>query len=246
MQRVVTKRAGDVEGVLDGIFRRCGLDVYAMATSELGYRLPPFMPRSRTATASLRRLRPAFTDAMLAFVLVLVLVLVFQVARQIKIDTGDLGGQKVRADIAVVEALVGTLPDVEILKESETTRVITFGASTLFAPASASVQPTGQAILQRLATEITSRDVTRERGGTLYQIEVSGHTDNTRINTYQFQSNWELSTAGASNVVRFLAEQGGIDAATRQDVGGGLRRVRTRRARTTRASRARGQPAASR
>ena len=170
------------------------------------------MPRSRTATASLN-VWPAFTDAMLAFVLVLVLVLVFQVARQIKIDTGDLGGQKVRADIAVVEALVGTLPDVEILKESETTRVITFGASTLFAPASASVQPTGQAILQRLATEITSRDVTRERGGTLYQIEVSGHTDNTRINTYQFQSNWELSTARASNVVRFLAEQGGIDAA---------------------------------
>ncbi|PZP86366.1 MAG: hypothetical protein DI582_03225 [Azospirillum brasilense] len=39
-------------------------------------------------------------------------------------------------------------------------------------------------------------------------IEVEGHTDDTPIATAQFPSNWELSSARASNVVRFFAAQG--------------------------------------
>lgn len=35
-------------------------------------------------------------------------------------------------------------------------------------------------------------------------IIVEGHTDNIPIRTHQFESNWELSTARATNVVRFL------------------------------------------
>ncbi|MDK2959817.1 MAG: chemotaxis protein MotB, partial [Bacillota bacterium] len=39
---------------------------------------------------------------------------------------------------------------------------------------------------------------------------VEGHTDNLPINTYRFPSNWELSTARATTVVRYLAEKHGI------------------------------------
>lgn len=37
-----------------------------------------------------------------------------------------------------------------------------------------------------------------------YDIVVEGHTDNVPIATRQFASNWELSTARATNVVKFL------------------------------------------
>jgi chemotaxis protein MotB len=48
------------------------------------------------------------------------------------------------------------------------------------------------------------------------QIQVSGHTDNLRVVgeklLAQFPTNWELSSARAVNVVRFLAEKAGVPA----------------------------------
>jgi len=41
--------------------------------------------------------------------------------------------------------------------------------------------------------------------------QVAGHTDNIPIRSRRFKSNWELSTARAVNVVKFMAENG-IDA----------------------------------
>tara|TARA_Y100000588_G_scaffold203789_1_gene217608 strand:- start:337 stop:639 length:303 start_codon:yes stop_codon:yes gene_type:complete len=38
----------------------------------------------------------------------------------------------------------------------------------------------------------------------LYFVDVEGHTDDAPINTPRFPSNWELSTARATGVVRFL------------------------------------------
>ena len=39
-------------------------------------------------------------------------------------------------------------------------------------------------------------------------LQVDGHTDRLRINTPRFPSNWELSTARAIAVARYLVEQG--------------------------------------
>lgn len=39
-------------------------------------------------------------------------------------------------------------------------------------------------------------------------FQIAGHTDNIPISSRRFPSNWELSTARAVNVTRFLAEQG--------------------------------------
>jgi chemotaxis protein MotB len=44
-----------------------------------------------------------------------------------------------------------------------------------------------------------------------FKIEVEGHTDNTPISTSAFPSNWELSTARATNVVKYFKGMG-IDA----------------------------------
>ncbi|MGC8728338.1 MAG: OmpA/MotB family protein [Elusimicrobiales bacterium] len=41
-----------------------------------------------------------------------------------------------------------------------------------------------------------------------YEIIVEGHTDNVPIFTQQFASNWELSTARATSVVKYLIDKG--------------------------------------
>ncbi|GEL77180.1 flagellar motor protein MotS [Tenuibacillus multivorans] len=42
-------------------------------------------------------------------------------------------------------------------------------------------------------------------------VKVEGHTDTRPINTLQFPSNWELSGARASSVVRYFTEENGLD-----------------------------------
>lgn len=49
------------------------------------------------------------------------------------------------------------------------------------------------------------------------QIRIEGHTDNVPIGIKlqgKFPTNWELSTARATSVVRYLIEEGGVDRAT--------------------------------
>jgi len=53
-------------------------------------------------------------------------------------------------------------------------------------------------------------------------IRVEGHTDNEQINPRlqkKYPTNWELSTARATNVVRFLQEKVGLDAEFLQPIG---------------------------
>lgn len=41
-------------------------------------------------------------------------------------------------------------------------------------------------------------------------FRIEGHTDNVPIQSSEFRSNWELSTARATNVVHFLVESAGF------------------------------------
>ncbi|MBI2764440.1 MAG: OmpA family protein [Chloroflexi bacterium] len=45
------------------------------------------------------------------------------------------------------------------------------------------------------------------------QLRIEGHTDNVPVNNNEFATNWELSAARASTVVRFLSEGAGVPAA---------------------------------
>jgi chemotaxis protein MotB len=60
----------------------------------------------------------------------------------------------------------------------------------------------GKSTLARIA------HVLNEKG---FQIRVEGHTDNVPIHNPHFKSNWELSTARATEVVSLLVEQYGFD-----------------------------------
>ena len=60
----------------------------------------------------------------------------------------------------------------------------------------------GQSTLARIATIL---------GGKGFEIRVEGHTDNIPIHTSEFKSNWELSTARATQVVSLLIEKYSFD-----------------------------------
>ncbi len=79
--------------------------------------------------------------------------------------------------------------------------------AVLFDSGKADVKTEGQAILQKIVSIV--KDVKDKA------IRVEGHTDNVRIIgmlAKKFPTNWELSAARATNVARFLQEQG-IDPA---------------------------------
>lgn len=66
---------------------------------------------------------------------------------------------------------------------------------------------TGEAQLQASGEEALDELVpTLQRTGA--RLSVEGHTDNRPITTERFPSNWELSAARASSVLRYLGEQG--------------------------------------
>lgn len=71
----------------------------------------------------------------------------------------------------------------------------------LFAPGSAGLEEAGRRAIDLVAEPM--RAMTQP-------IRVEGHTDSTPITTGRFPSNWELSTARASTVLRYLIERFGM------------------------------------
>jgi chemotaxis protein MotB len=84
----------------------------------------------------------------------------------------------------------------------------------LFPSGEAEISPAGLRVLQRVGNIIKNvEDKT---------VRVEGHTDNVSIRPSlqkQFPTNWELSTARATNVVRFLQDKVGMDPTRLQAVG---------------------------
>lgn len=77
-----------------------------------------------------------------------------------------------------------------------------FASSAFFDPGSAELREEALPSLNKIATTIAQD---RYKG---FQIEVQGHTDDTPIATEKFPSNWELSSARATRVVRFFTDIG--------------------------------------
>jgi chemotaxis protein MotB len=69
----------------------------------------------------------------------------------------------------------------------------------------------GSATIKQGAEDAFGR-VARILGEHSCSVRIEGHTDNVPIHTSQFASNWELSTARATGLVKLLIEQHGISA----------------------------------
>jgi chemotaxis protein MotB len=55
-------------------------------------------------------------------------------------------------------------------------------------------------------TLVTLRQIASALAPTPYDLRIEGHTDNIPIHNGQFESNWELSTARATNIARLLLD----------------------------------------
>ncbi len=80
--------------------------------------------------------------------------------------------------------------------------IMTLSEKMLFASGSATLSVSSYPLLKKIASIIESVGV---------PVEIEGHTDNVPIETTAFPSNWELSTARAVNVLRFLTERNQVD-----------------------------------
>jgi chemotaxis protein MotB len=84
----------------------------------------------------------------------------------------------------------------------------------LFPSGEAEISPEGLKVLERIGNIL--------RNAKDKSVRVEGHTDNIRIGgrlKTVFPTNWELSTARATNVVRFLQEKTGMDPKRLEAVG---------------------------
>lgn len=85
------------------------------------------------------------------------------------------------------------------IRQQERGVVISLKDSILFTPGNAELSPSARTTLNNLIQQLQAA-----LGGQSRSIRVEGHTDNTPIATSKYPSNWELSTARATTIVRFL------------------------------------------
>ena len=78
--------------------------------------------------------------------------------------------------------------------------VVELPANVLFATGDDQLQPAGQEIIQNINTILVSIEGR--------QFQIAGHTDSTPIHSRRWATNWELSTARAVSVARFMISNG--------------------------------------
>jgi len=113
-------------------------------------------------------------------------------------DGGDAAAPPPKAPTLQALGLADLGKDIEVIvnRESISLRI---SSEILFASGQAALTPGGLALLDRLSAALRRN---------AYRIAVEGHTDPVPIRTDRYPSNWELSTARATSVLRRLQESG--------------------------------------
>lgn len=99
----------------------------------------------------------------------------------------------------------------EVLGDRQDIRIVgdrfVFQSEVLFESGSATIGDAGKAQLDELATTLIllSMDIPKDLD---WVLRIDGHTDKRPIATFQFPSNWELSTARAVAVAKYLISRG--------------------------------------
>ncbi len=116
------------------------------------------------------------------------------------------------------EAILKKLSENETLKtktkllKGEKGAIIRLNDKMLFSEGSAIIKPDVLGTLDTIADELKTLE---------NHIIIEGHTDSTPISTQQFPSNWELSTARATNIISYLIAKRGLSPQKLSAVGYG-------------------------
>lgn len=166
---------------------------------------------------------PAFTDVAIAMLLIFLFFLFIQfianskLILKIRMEKKQETIQAAFAKAFKKEIANGTIA----IEHDGNLQRFSFSDKILFHTAEAELQPLGRRTLTTVG-RLLQRYKIDENGQRLYQrVQINGHTDNIPIETEQFPSNWELSSARAIAVLRLFVDKIGIDARTLNATGYG-------------------------
>ena len=132
---------------------------------------------------------------------------------EVKPRAGDEEFKKIKEKITTFLEAKGAEEKVKLTLDSRGL-VISLKDSEFFDSGSASVRQWSRPLLNDIASAINNYN---------NAIRIEGHTDNVPIKTPAYPSNWELSTARATNIVQYLITSPFLP--TRETVGHRLRRI---------------------
>ena len=133
---------------------------------------------------------------------------------RLKLKAGELGAEKERELAGVKETYEKLLSEMEKEIEKGDIKItqaldrlsVNMVEKILFDSGKAEIKQEGLKVLDRVGAIL--------KGITDKQIRIEGHTDNVKIGARireKYPTNWELSTARATSVVRYLQDKVGID-----------------------------------
>jgi chemotaxis protein MotB len=121
---------------------------------------------------------------------------------------GEPGSGAQNGDLAQLQKELETALSKEIARKEVSMRrepdgmVISLREVGFFESGSAQMKADSQPAFDRIAALLRQRQ---------FRIRIEGHTDNVPIHNAQFSSNWELSTARATEIIRLLIVRDGFD-----------------------------------
>ena len=114
------------------------------------------------------------------------------------IENGDLAELQTELETALASEI--KRKEIAMRREPDGL-VISLREVGFFESGAAEMKSSSQAAFDRIANMLRQRD---------YRLRIEGHTDNAPIHNAQFPSNWELSTARATEIVRLLIVRDGF------------------------------------
>jgi len=117
---------------------------------------------------------------------------------------GTQGGTYVSNVQEKIQHLIDELDLNENIKviDEKSMVILRMDSVILFDTGKADIKPSAKDVIRRIGEILKDLDT---------DILVQGHADDRPINTREFPSNWELSTKRATNVVKFLINECGVD-----------------------------------
>ena len=115
----------------------------------------------------------------------------------------DLDVEAIRRAVRERSAVRGVaLNQIVVTRDVDDNVVIRLADNLVFPSASAEIRADALPLLDVVVDVIHDLD---------NELRVEGHTDNVPVGTDRYPTNWELSSARATAVLRYLAEQGDVD-----------------------------------
>jgi flagellar motor protein MotB len=148
---------------------------------------------------------PSYTDVMVVTLLIFVFFLFAQMTFSSEALRAGRMLRNQREIAGEITAVLGADRNMMTIVTDGNLQRFQFSDRVLFHRGEAELLPTGQDVLARVGRLLAGRADRFE------MVQVEGHTDVIPINTTKFASNWELSSARATSVVRFLQDKVNFD-----------------------------------